>query len=88
MSKNMWLTRLCAHGYILVDDDGMVVMGLFNIILGSGLVWCGKELRTQEQSTEDTCKNERIEEFSILFILIIVGRQYTKDTNQRKERND
>lgn len=45
MSENIWLTRLCAHGYIFVDDDGMVVMmGLFNIILGSGLVWCGKEI--------------------------------------------
>lgn len=41
MSENIWLTRLCAHGYILVDDDGGDGAIQHNSWKWSGLVWCG-----------------------------------------------
>lgn len=91
MSENIWLTRLCAHGYILVDDDGMVVMmGLFNIILGSGLLWCGKGNlnRTQEQSRAEKIhvKMKELRNFRFyLYLLLLEDSIYERSAKKKKK---
>lgn len=74
MSENIWLTRLCAHGYILVDDDGMAVMGLFNIILGSGLVWFGVVKKSEHKSRAEKIhvKMKELRNFRFYLYLLLL----------------